>query len=88
MNPPFTITTRREPHTHYVRHAIVLANGRVIHEQLSPYGPGEPETRIREYLTPPPLRPLPPFNYGRAKGGRPKRGQGADTPFNEYGEDQ
>ena len=53
MTPPFTITTRREPHTHYVRHSIVLANGRVIHEQLSPYGPGEPETRIREYLTPP-----------------------------------
>ena len=88
MTPAFTVTTRREPGTHYVIYSIVLRDGRVAHSQVSPYASGEPEQRVREFINPPPPRPMPAFKYGRAKGGRPKRGQGADTPFNEYGEDQ
>lgn len=85
VTPAFTVTTRRELGTNYIVYSIRLRDGRVAHEQIGPYAQGEPEQRVREFIDPPPARPMPPFNYGRAKSGpKPKRGQGAQTPFNDY----
>lgn len=79
--PDYRIRTRPTPGAPYTIHAIVLADGRTVHEQLSPYGAGEPEARIREFLMPtPPTATIVTFHRSNGKPrrtspGRPRKGE-------------
>jgi hypothetical protein len=47
--PPHKVLTWRELGTNYMVHAIECEGAR-IHSQLGPYGVGEVEQRVREYV--------------------------------------
>lgn len=85
MTPTFSIRTRPTPGAPYTIHSIVLADGRTVHEQLSPYSAGEAESRVRAFLNPQPLTPrIVSFNSSIRSPGRPKKGQ---TWRDTYGTD-
>lgn len=75
----YRIIERPEPGTHYKIRAIVAPDGREIYAQLSAFGAGEVEERIRAYLNPSPPPPLPKFEFVR-NAGRPKRGAPEHIP--------
>lgn len=94
MKPPaYTIRTRRTPGAPYTVHSIVIADGRTVHEQLSPYGAGEPEERIRDFLKPtPPSATVVKFDRStgkprRTSPGRPKRGDSWRNSMHMVGDD-
>lgn len=69
--PAFEVRTRPLIGTRYIAHRIVLADGREVHEQLSPYGVGEAAERVREFLSQKPAAPPPRFIHYARRG--PKR---------------
>lgn len=91
--PEYRIRARPTPGAPYTIHSIVLADGRTVHEQLSPYGAGEAEARIREFLMPtPPTATVVTFNRSngkprRSSPGRPKRGDGWRNNMHMVGDD-
>lgn len=74
--PAFEVRTRPLLGTRYIAHRIVLADGRGVHEQLSPYGVGEVEARVREFLAPKPAAPPPRFIHYARRGPKPKGRKG------------
>lgn len=91
--PAFTIRTRPTPGAPYTIHSIVLADGSTVHEQLSPYGKGEPEERIRDFLKPTPATATV-VKFDRSTGkprrsspGRPKRGDAWRNNMHMVGDD-
>lgn len=75
MKPPsYRINERKlsgSPHTVY---SIVLADGTVVWERLSPYGASEVEERIAAHLKPMPALAPPPYpGYNGKSAGRPRR---------------
>lgn len=76
--PRYHIRQRPLLGTRYVSHSIELADGGVVHAQLSPYGAGEAEARVREFLAPASNTPPPrfvPYNYSKP-GPKPKGRKG------------
>lgn len=74
--PEFRVYATKLYGAPYTAHSIVLADGRTVHSQLSPYGVGEAEARVRAFLTPEPLpvRTVK-FNNRIRSPGRPRKGE-------------
>ena len=67
----------------YTVRTIVLADGREVHSQISAYGKGEVEERVRRFLAPADPTPLAAkWDFGRSPG-RPKRGTPPREPDEE-----
>lgn len=71
--PAYRVNERKlsgSPHTVY---SIVLADGRTVWEQLSPYGESEVSERVAAFLSP--ATPPPPryAEYNGKPAGRPRR---------------
>lgn len=74
--PEFRVYATKLQGAPYTAHSIVLADGRTVHSQLSPYGNGEAEARVRAFLTPEPIAPrIVTFNNRIRSPGRPRKGE-------------
>ena len=75
--PHYSVRTRKLEGAPYTAHTIVLADGRVVHSQLGPYGAGEAAARVRAFMEPAAIVPSPKFvPYSAARPGRPKGRRG------------
>lgn len=83
--PAYRVDSAPLPGSLYRVHTITLADGRVVRSQLSPYGAGEAEQHVRDYLlaTSAPPAPLPVFTRGS---GKPTRAASPGRPKGRRGE--
>lgn len=63
----------------YRVHTITLADGRVVRSQLSPYGAGEAEQHVRDYLLAAVAPPPAPVTFERGTG-KPTRAKPGPKP--------